>query len=157
MKKLILMVAAGFLLASAMAADRSAAPVFQLRLVLDTPSSETEQMTVVQENKDLPKVVHNVEKKVVLDQTALKSASVQKDSLGQPQIEIVFTPEGQKRFAEVTRENVGKRLAIVIDGQLYSAPLIRDEIAGGKAVISGSFNEAEAQKLARRIAEAVKK
>jgi SecD/SecF fusion protein len=66
-------------------------------------------------------------------------------------IQIVFTADGKKRFAEVTRESVGRRLAIVIDGRLHSAPRIMTAIPGGKAEISGSFSEPEARELAAKI------
>ena len=52
-----------------------------------------------------------------------------------------------------TRDNIGQRLAIVIDGKIYSAPIVRSEITGGKAVISGSFSDQEATDLAVRLSE----
>lgn len=100
--------------------------------------------------------VLNVQDAVLLDQTGVKSAQLQTDSLGRPQIAIIFTEDGRKRFADVTRESVGKRLGIVIDGQLYSAPTIRSEIPGGKANISGSFSEQEARELVNRINASLK-
>jgi preprotein translocase subunit SecD len=51
-------------------------------------------------------------------------------------------------FQQVTRENIKKRLAIVLDGNVYSAPVIQDEIAGGRAQITGGFTSAEARDLA---------
>jgi preprotein translocase subunit SecD len=51
-------------------------------------------------------------------------------------------------FQQVTRENIKKRLAIVLDGNVYSAPVIQDEIPGGRAQITGRFNSAEARDLA---------
>jgi preprotein translocase subunit SecD len=68
-------------------------------------------------------------------------------------IEIEFTPDGQTNFANITKENINKRLAMVMDGQLYSAPVIRSEIPGGKAIVSGNFTEEEAKKLAAKINE----
>jgi preprotein translocase subunit SecD len=127
--------------------------------VLDAPSVETEQIVVVHRNEDAARAERlNVQKKVLLDQTALKSAKVTVDKRsGNPLIEITFTAEGRKRFAEVTRENVGRRLAIVIEGELYSAPTIRTGIPGGRAEVSGSFSEAEARELAAKITEALSK
>jgi SecD/SecF fusion protein len=77
--------------------------------------------------------------------------------LGHPQIEITFSEEGRKRFAEITRQKLGQRLAILIDGQLYCAPTVKTEIAGGKAEISGSFSKQEANALAAKIIQAIKK
>ena len=53
------------------------------------------------------------------------------------------------------KENINKRLAIVLDGHLYSAPVIRSEISGGKAQITGSFTEEEANALAAKINDAI--
>ena len=57
------------------------------------------------------------------------------DQFGRPQVSLTFTPEGAKKFEEVTRQNIGKRLAIVLDGRVYTAPVIRQAITGGQAVI----------------------
>lgn len=130
---------------------------FELRLVDDHPSAGSKPMTVVRrpESDGTPEVLH-VQDTVLLDQTALRSATLETDSLGRPQIAVAMTEEGQKRFADVTRESIGKRLAIVIDGQLYSAPIIRMEIPGGKATISGSFSEQEAMELVERISTSLR-
>jgi SecD/SecF fusion protein len=74
-----------------------------------------------------------------------------------PQIEIIFTDTGKQRFAEVTRECRGKRLAIIVGGQLYSVPKILTEIADGRAQISGHFSELEARDLAAKITEPLPK
>ncbi len=65
-----------------------------------------------------------------------------------PEIHMTFDSEGARIFAELTRENVGRRLAIVLDGELYSAPNINEEIPSGRAQISGSFDLKEAFELA---------
>jgi preprotein translocase subunit SecD len=98
-----------------------------------------------------------VQKTPLLDHTAIQSVTVTKDSSsGSPQIDIEFSQEGKELFAAVTRENINKRLAIVLNGQLYSAPVIRSEISGGRAQISGNFSEAEARDLAARINDAIR-
>jgi preprotein translocase subunit SecD len=154
MKTLIPLMAACLIASSACAADPSTAPVFQMRSVLDAPSGESEPMSIVSRER---KEVMNVQKTVLLDQTALKSAKVQTDRFGHPQIEITFTDEGRKQFAQVTREKIGQRLAIIIDGQLYCAPTVKTEIPGGKAEISGSFSKQEAKDLAAKISHAMTK
>jgi preprotein translocase subunit SecD len=93
----------------------------------------------------------------LLNQTALKSAKAAKDALGQSVIEITFTEVGAKQFAEITRENLNKRLAIIIYGQVCQAPIIRTEVTGGKAQISGAFSNKEAKMLARKIAESLRR
>lgn len=135
------------------AADQFSGPVLQMRLVADASSEESEEMVVVGTGKETLPVL----KKVLIDQKDLRSVRVSKDQLGHPQIEIRFTDEGKKRFADVTRDSIGKRLAIVIGGRLYSAPKIMTEISGGRAMISGSFSEQEAKELADRITQSLKK
>jgi RNA polymerase sigma factor (sigma-70 family) len=140
--------------------DDSAAPsVFQFRLVLNAPSAKADPMTIVQPDADAKAAeTLYVQKKVLLDQTDLKSASViTNQPAGKLRIDITFTDAGAKRFAKVTRQNIGKRLAIIIDGRLYSAPTIRAEIRDGKAEVSGNFSEAEANDLAAKINQSVTK
>lgn len=66
-----------------------------------------------------------------------------------PIVQIAFDDEGAKLFQELTKRNVGKRIAIFVGGDLISAPTVQAEIAGGSAVITGSGNFDEAQKLAQ--------
>jgi len=74
-----------------------------------------------------------VQKIPLMDHMAISSASVTTDpSSDAPQIDIEFNEVGKELFAAVTRENINKRLAIVLDGQLYSAPVIRSEISGAR-------------------------
>ena len=70
------------------------------------------------------------------------------DQFGRPQVSLTFTPEGAKKFEEVTRQNIGKRLAIVLDGRVYTAPVIRQAITGGQAVIEGLSSVEEASEIA---------
>lgn len=79
----------------------------------------------------------------------IKKATVTFDQQnGQPQVALSFSDEGSKLFAEVTKRNVGKPVAIVIDNSLISAPIVQQEIVDGNAVITGSFTTDEAKKLA---------
>ncbi len=67
---------------------------------------------------------------------------------GEPEIEFSFNDEGARLFADITRQNVGKRLAIILDGEVKSAPRIEGPIPGGNGVIHGSFDVEEAYDLA---------
>lgn len=67
----------------------------------------------------------------------------------EPLVSVQFNDEGSRLFAEVTRANVGRAMAIILDGTVISDPVIRDEIVGGTAQISGSFTPDEARSLAR--------
>lgn len=75
-------------------------------------------------------------------------AVVVRDSTGRPEISFTLNPEGTALFAKLTRDNINRRLAIVLDGELYSAPVIRSEISGGAGQISGRFETREAFELA---------
>lgn len=80
----------------------------------------------------------------------LTSASLGFQNLSnEPYVSILFNEEGRELFQKITKENVGKELAIFLDGQILSAPVIREEIDGGQAQISGGFTPEEAKTLAR--------
>lgn len=65
-----------------------------------------------------------------------------------PYVSLEFDPQGARLFERITGENVKKRLAIVLDGTVYSAPVIQERISGGRASITGSFSMEEARDLA---------
>jgi protein-export membrane protein SecD len=69
----------------------------------------------------------------------------------EPEVLLEFDSEGAKLFKEITKRNVGKRLAIYIDNVLISAPVVREEISGGKAQITGNFTVDQARELARNL------
>jgi len=82
----------------------------------------------------------------------LKSARVSFENLtGESQVNITFDDEGKKLFSEITTKNIGKPLAIFLDGNMISAPTVNEAITGGEAVISGSFSIKEAKELAMRL------
>lgn len=90
-----------------------------------------------------------VQDKTVLTGDLLSDAQVRIDTrFNEPYVAIDFNPVGAKRFDQITAANVGKRMAIVLDDTVYSAPVIRERISGGSAQISGSFSEQEATDLA---------
>ena len=70
------------------------------------------------------------------------------DQMNQAYVTLNFNRRGADIFERVTAENVNRRMAIVLDGKVYSAPVIRERIGGGRASISGNFTTAEAQDLA---------
>jgi len=70
---------------------------------------------------------------------------------GSPQVSLQFDGEGAKLFADITKRNVGKILAIYLDGSPISTPTVNEEITGGQAVINGDFTVQEAKQLAQRL------
>jgi preprotein translocase subunit SecD len=84
-------------------------------------------------------------KRAQLGFTAQQQAGIS----GEPLILIDFNDEGKALFAEITASNVGEQLAIFLDGQLLSSPVINEAITGGSAQISGNFDLQEARSLVR--------
>jgi preprotein translocase subunit SecD len=90
-----------------------------------------------------------VKKRAVMTGELLTDARVNIDQqYNQPYVGLQFSSVGARKFAELTGKNVGKRMAIVLDGNIYSAPVIRERIGGGRAQITGSFTMQEAKELA---------
>jgi len=102
-----------------------------------------------QNGKQSPPEIVIVKKKAEpgLSGDIVKNARMGRGNLGEPNIEFELTDAAGKRFGDVTRDNIGRRLAIVLDGQLYSAPNINSEI-DNNGEITGHFTQEEAQKLA---------
>ena len=127
---------------------------FQVRLVVDGPSDGADTMTYVASKRadGQPQIeTLYVQKTVLLDQSAVESAKMIKGLQGDHQVEISFTAAGRKRFAEITRQNLHQRLALLIDGRVCTAPVIQSEIFGGTAEITGAFTEQELKALVDRI------
>lgn len=91
-----------------------------------------------------------LEKKTLLTGDALLNAQVNfnQTDFNKPEVGLKFNSEGAKKFAEITTNNVGRRLAILLDGKLQTAPRINEPIPSGEARISGRFSVKEAQDLA---------
>ncbi len=89
-----------------------------------------------------------LKKKIELDGSTLVDARVDTDEVGRYQVAFRLNNEGTKEFATATRENKGKRMAILLDGYIKSAPNISTEIPTGSAVIQGDFPLEEAKQLA---------
>lgn len=87
-------------------------------------------------------------KRTQLSGKNLKRSTVAFDSqTGKPQVALEFDSDGAKLFEDITRSNVGKTVAILLDDQLLSAPKVNEPISGGQAVISGTFSVEEAKQL----------
>jgi preprotein translocase subunit SecD len=90
-----------------------------------------------------------IKKRTYLTGEYLTDARVQIDSqFGEPYVSIDFDKKGGRLFERITEANVKKRLAIVLDGRIYSAPVIQEKISGGQARITGNFTTEEARDLA---------
>jgi len=91
-----------------------------------------------------------LEKQAVLTGDALTSASVHfsQSQFNEPVVGLEFNAQGANKFAQITADNIGKRLAIVLDNKIQSAPRIKEAIPSGEAVITGRFTVEQAQDLA---------
>jgi len=78
----------------------------------------------------------------------LVDAKVAFDNLGRPVVTLKFNSQGARLFDEVTSNNIGRQVAIVLDGVVISAPVVQERISAGEAQISGRFTTDEAQRLA---------
>ncbi len=134
----------------------------QYRVVVDLPGIENtdEAINLIGKTAQL----QFMEEKIIDNKTATPTATfvpteltgkdIKKASLtfsqqdGRPQVALAFTEKGAKLFAEITKRNINKPLAIVIDNSLITAPIVKQEIIDGNAVISGNFSVDEAKKLA---------
>ncbi len=94
-------------------------------------------------------VPYSVEPTVLMTGEVISDARHRPGQLGEaPYVQVTLTSQGASTFERITGENVGRRMAIVLDGKVQSAPVIQDRIGGGRAVITGSFTLDEARDLA---------
>lgn len=117
----------------------------EFRQALDSPAGAGASGGVVRKRRSGESVLLSDE--VLMTGDAVENAQL---SIGAGQVEVLlkFTLEGGRLFRDVTKQMVGKRLAIVLDDVVYSDPVIREVISGGSASISGGFEVEEAQQLA---------
>ncbi|MCK5598967.1 protein translocase subunit SecD [bacterium] len=94
------------------------------------------------------KIPYLIKKPSLLNGNELKSARVDFNEFQSPVVKIDFKPKGGRVFARITEENVGKRLAIILNGKVVSAPVINERIPDGSAVISGQASLQESRDLA---------
>jgi SecD/SecF fusion protein len=89
-----------------------------------------------------------LEKSTPLTGAEIKTAYMGMDNIGSPDVRLEFKSKGAKIFAKITGDNIGRRLAIVLDGKIHSAPVIKTKIPDGNAQITGQFTAEEATDLA---------
>lgn len=94
------------------------------------------------------RIPYVVKKRVMLTGDVLSDARVAIGQFNDPYVSITFDAKGGKEFDRITGENVKKRMAIVLDNTIYSAPVIQERITGGRAQITGTFSTQEANDLA---------
>ena len=95
--------------------------------------------------KTLPYIIY---KRIGVSGDELVDANPSMDQFNQPVVSLRFDSTGSRKFGDLTSKNVGKRFAIVLDGEVISAPVIREAITGGSGQISGNFTFETASDLA---------
>ena len=122
--------------------------VLEFKLVAEKSGAGTEKL---QAANPLPgaSTEYVLDKKVLMSGSAVADARVRPGTqLEGPYVELILSDRGAREFETITGENVGRNLAIVLDGKVFSAPVIREKIGGGRASITGSFDIKEARDLA---------
>ena len=107
--------------------------------------SDKKTATIV---KDKNGKQYPIKRRVELTGDLLNDASVRFNKFGAPAVTFKFNNIGTKKFAQITRENIGKPFAVLLDKQVLTAPVIKESILGGQGEISGNFTLEEAQELA---------
>lgn len=122
-------------------------------LEFKTQSTETPQAKVGSDGKAVVDI-NSVWTSTGLSGKQLKKATVdfqQGSGLSQVVVRLEFDDEGKKLFGEITKNNIGKPIAIFLDNQVLSAPTVQSAITDGSAVITGNFTPDEAKALATRL------
>jgi len=136
-------------------AESSGISVIEFRMVEETATPDTERKVEKWLARDSGRMIEReifVHRDAVMDAGAIQRVTVENDVVtGRPQIMMDFSDAGTELLTEVTTASVGRRLAILIDGEVVSAPRINQPITGGRAGIYGSFSREEAEQIAARI------
>ncbi len=109
------------------------------------PGEERDPVT----NQVNNKTTYTIERKTLMTGEVIADARVRPSTqMEGPYVELILNSRGAKLFEEITAANVNRQLAIVLDGKVKSAPVIRERIGGGRASITGNFDLREARDLA---------
>lgn len=118
------------------------------RIIIELPGEKNPEKAIKTIGKTAELSFIDPDHNVVMTGNDLKDAKEQIQGDGQTVVAIKFNDEGAKKFEELTTKNVGRQIAIALDGQVLTAPMVNEPIRGGAAVITGSKNLEEAKQLA---------
>jgi preprotein translocase subunit SecD len=153
---------------SAAVAEIGNTPLLEFKLINEEAANEQQlQLSALTPNEDgsidanvTEQILANLDELYIdtgltgryLESAALEFTAGQSGQLaGEPIVSIRFNSEGGQLFEQITRNNVGQRLAIFLDGEVISSPRINEAIPGGTAIISGGFTPVEARELAQNL------
>lgn len=114
----------------------------EFRIAETKPSEGLQKMSMYKTGD-----IFYVHKRVLLANNDIKSATIT-NWQGRPGIELHMTDSGRVKWAQVTEENIGGNIGMILDGNLVCAPLVRAKIDAGIAIINGIFTEEEAETIA---------
>ena len=100
---------------------------------------------------ELDEVPFFLDPEVLMDESHFALASARRGRGEVWHVEVIFTEEGTKLLAEITTNNLERRIGMVVDGKLMSVPIIKAPITQGRALISGDIDEHEARRIAAGI------
>ncbi len=130
-------------------------PLLEFRLLkpdFDFSSIQNQLITASSTPEDLSAILLEAYQPPVLTGGNLERASLVFDQVSRQSIvSLEFDSQGDKIFEQVTGDNIGKELAIFLDGQLISSPIIQQKISGGSAQINGDFSAIEARDLVNNL------
>jgi len=118
------------------------------RIIVELPGVKDPEKAINMLGKTAMLEFKDPDNKTVLTGTDLKDAKAVIGNGNQPLVSMEFSDEGGKKFADVTARNVGKRIAITLDGEVLTAPTVQEAITGGRAQITGNRTMEEANHLA---------
>lgn len=120
----------------------------KMRAYTMTEAEAAQYGDIILPDAEQPDVKYLIKEIPILDGSMLTDAQVGFDQSNRPVINFALNSEGAQVFGDFTGRNVGNHLAIVLDGEVYSAPVINERIGGGHGQISGSYTVEQAQDLA---------
>ena len=118
------------------------------RIIVELPGVKDPEKAISMLGRTAMLQFKDVKGNVVLTGKDLKDAKAQVSQGNQAVVGLEFSEEGGQKFADLTARNIGKQIAIVLDGEVLTAPVVQEAITGGRAQISGSRNVEEAEHLA---------
>jgi protein-export membrane protein SecD len=129
-------------------------PTLDFRLVASDTEALSKELEKASSTEDKQKITDKLFTYTGLTGRLLKKSALEfNQNTGEAMVSLQFNAEGADLFAKITKENVGKKLAIFLDGDLKSMPNIKEEITGGNAVISGGFNTSSGIKEAKKLVD----
>ena len=118
------------------------------RIIVELPGVKNPEKAIAMLGRTAMLQFKDMNGKVVLTGKDLKDARAQVSQGNQAVVGLEFSEEGGKKFGELTARNIGKQIAIELDGEVLTAPVVQEAITGGRAQISGSRTVEEAEHLA---------